>query len=101
MFIRAIIKDRESGEEREVRVETKKSSLTYPSGGKWENFKFFIATNILLAKFYSKLRKYDSKKSGIVRIESDNAFILDILQKKLKDVPVEFTPEGEPIEIEA
>jgi len=101
MFIRAIIKDRESGEEKEIRVETKKSSLTYPSGGKWENFKFFIATNILLAKFYSKLRKYDSKKSEIVRIESDNGFILNALQKELNGVSIEFIPEGEQVEIEA
>ena len=102
MFIRAIIKSRESGEEREVRVETKKSSLTYPSGGKWENFKFFIATNILLGKFWKKLRKYaDSEKYQLVKIESDNGFILNALQKELKGIPVEFIPEGEPIEIEA
>ena len=101
MFIRAIIKSRENGEERIVRVETKKSSLTYPSGGKWENFKFFIATNVLLGKFYGKLRKYDSKKYGILKIESDNGFLLNIIQKKLKGVPVEFIPEGEPVEIEA
>lgn len=102
MFIRAIIKDKESGEEREVRVETKKSSLIYPSGGIWENFKFFIATNILLAKFWKKLRKHaDSGKYQLVKIESDNGFILNALQKELKNVPVEFIPEGELIEIEA
>ena len=104
MFIRAIIKDKESGEEKEVKVETKKSNLTYPSGGKWENFKFFIATNILLAKFgiklfWKKLRKYDSEKYGILKVQSDNGFILNFFQKK--DVPVEFIPEGEPVEIKA
>jgi len=102
MFICAIIKDRESGEEREVRVETKKSSLIYPSGGIWENFKFFVATNILLGKFWKKLRKYaDVEKYQLVKIESDNGFILNALQKELNGVPVEFIPEGEQVEIEA
>jgi len=101
MFIRAIIKSRESGEEKIIRVETKKSSLTYPSGGKWENFKFFVATIILLGKFGKKLRKYNSEKYGILKVQSDNGFILNALQKELKGVPVEFIPEGEQVEIEA
>ena len=103
MFIRAIIKNEESGEEREVKVETKKSSLIYPSGGTWENFKFFIATNILLGKFliklfWKKLRKYDSEKYQLVKIESDNGFILNALQKELKNVSVEFPSEVNLIE---
>ena len=102
MFIRATVKDKATGEIIEVKARSSKSDLIYPCGGKWDNFKFFGVTILLLGEFYRKFRKYAKPdKYQLLKIETNNGFILDYVKEELKgiaDVEFKLLEESELVE---
>jgi len=90
MFIKAILKDKE-GKIHEVKVSNKSEGILIPSS-RLSTFKFLIATNKLLLSFWRKIRKYKPEDYTLIKIESDNAFLVNQISKKLSNIPVEYYP---------
>ena len=90
MFIKAILKDKE-GKIHEVKISNKSEGIIIPSS-RFSSLKFFLATNKLLLSFWRKIRKFKPEDYTLIKIESDNAFLVNQISKKLPKIQVEYYP---------